>query len=95
MVGTLTRWLCLVVKLPNLHMDGYGREKMTAYAEIDGGDNRVLPEPLRVLTPDQVLAVDRALASIGPFGEVRIVKVKGQVRFIQQLHSQSLLRNSA
>lgn len=68
---------------------------MTACAKVDGGNNRVLPEPLQVLTPEQVMAVDRALASIGPFGEVRLVKVKGQVRFIQQLHSQSLLRNSA
>jgi len=68
---------------------------MTAYTKIDGGDNRVLPQPLQVLTPEQVIAVDRALASIGPFGEVRIVKVKGQVRFIQQLHSHNLLQNSA
>lgn len=68
---------------------------MTAYTKIDGGDNRVLPQPLQVLTPEQVIAVDRALASIGPFGEVRIVKVKGQVRFIQQLHSHNLLHNSA
>jgi len=68
---------------------------MTAYGEVDGGDNRVLPEPLHVLTPEQVISVDRALASIGPFGEVRLVKVRGRVRFIQQLHSQSLLRNSA
>jgi len=68
---------------------------MTAYTKIDSGDNRVLPQPLQVLTPEQVIAVDRALASIGPFGEVRIVKVKGQVRFIQQLHSHNLLHNSA
>ena len=68
---------------------------MTAYAKIDSGDNRVLPQPLQVLTPEQVIAVDRALASIGAFGEVRIVKVKGQVRFIQQLHSHNLLQNSA
>ena len=68
---------------------------MTAYTKIDGGDNRVLPQPLQVLTPEQVISVDRALASIGPFGEVRIVKVKGQVRFIQQLHSHNLLQNSA
>jgi len=68
---------------------------MTAYVKVDSGDNRVLPQPLQVLTPEQVIAVDRALASIGPFGEVRIVKVKGQVRFIQQLHSHNLLQNSA
>jgi hypothetical protein len=68
---------------------------MMTYTRVDGGDNRVLPEPLQVLTPEQVLAVDQALASIGAFGEVRIVKVKGQVRFIQQLHSHNLSQNSA
>ena len=53
-----------------------------------------LSEPLKVLTPEQVLQVDRALASIGPFGEVRLVKVKGQLQFIQQLDSRDLLRSS-
>jgi hypothetical protein len=68
---------------------------MSAYGGVEAGNNRMLPEPLQVLTPEQVLAVDRALASIGPFGEVRLVKVKGRVRFIQQLHSHSLLQSSA
>jgi hypothetical protein len=47
-------------------------------------------ERLDVLTPDQVLEIDRALASIGSFGEVRLVKVKGRVRFIQRLESRDL-----
>jgi hypothetical protein len=68
---------------------------MSTDGRVEAGNNRVLPEPLRVLTPEQVLVVDRALASIGPFGEVRLVKVKGRVRFIQQLHSHSLLQSSA
>ncbi len=51
-----------------------------------------LSESLETLTPKQVLAVDRALTSIGSFGEVRLVKVKGKVRFIQQLKSNDLLR---
>jgi hypothetical protein len=51
-------------------------------------------ERLDVLTPEQVLEVDRALASIGPFGEVRLVKVKGHVRFIQRLESRDLSRCS-
>lgn len=54
--------------------------------------NLVLSESLRILTPEQVLQVDRALASIGPFGEVRLVKVKGRLRFIQQLESRDLLQ---
>lgn len=53
-----------------------------------------LSEPLMLLTPEQVLQVDRALASIGPFGEVRLVKVRGQLRFIQKLDSHDLLRGN-
>ncbi len=53
-----------------------------------------LSEPLVLLTPDQVLQVDRALVSLGPFGEVRLVKVKGQLRFIQKLDSRDLLRGN-
>jgi len=56
--------------------------------------NLALSEPLVLLTPDQVLQVDRALASLGPFGEVRLVKVKGQLRFIQKLDSRDLLRGN-
>jgi hypothetical protein len=50
-----------------------------------------LAEPLQVLKPDQILEVDRALASLGPYGEVRLVKVKGRLRFIERLESRNLL----
>lgn len=60
--------------------------------EVKGG--LALSEPLVLLTPEQVLQVDRALASLGPFGEVRLVKVKGQLRFIQKLDSRDLLRGN-
>ena len=53
-----------------------------------------LQQSLTMLTPEQVLEVDRALASIGPFGEVRLVKIKGRLRFIQQLESHDLSRNN-
>jgi len=56
------------------------------------GSRAGLSDLLTVLTPEQVLEVDRALAAIGPFGEVRLIKVKGRVRFIQQLESRDLLR---
>ena len=49
---------------------------------------------LKVLTPEQVLEVDRALAAIGPFGEVRLIKVKGRLRFIQQLESRDMLQST-
>jgi hypothetical protein len=58
-----------------------------------GGEReQTLSEALETLTPQQVLAVDRALTAIGSFGEVRLVKVKGKVRFIQQLKSNDLLQ---
>ena len=47
---------------------------------------------LESLTPEQVLCIDRALAGIGAFGEVRIVKAKGRVRFIETLESRDLLK---
>ncbi len=51
-----------------------------------------LSEDLKSLTPQQVLAIDEALTALGPFGEVRLVKVKGRIRFIQQLKSDDLLQ---
>jgi hypothetical protein len=50
-----------------------------------------LSEPLKVLNARQIEQVDRALASLGPFGEVRLVKVKGRLRFIERLVSEDLL----
>ena len=52
-----------------------------------------LAEPLQVLKPDQIMEVDRALASLGPFGEVRLIKVKGRLRFIERLESHNLSSN--
>jgi len=59
--------------------------------DTQGPQTITLSEPLQVLSPEQIQQVDRALASIGPFGEVRLIKVKGRVRFIQQLKSRDLL----
>ncbi|MGQ9467858.1 MAG: hypothetical protein ACUVXE_00780 [Anaerolineae bacterium] len=55
------------------------------------GSSTRLPRPLRVLTPEQVLEIDRALEMVGLFGEVRLVKVKGKLRFIQRLESREIL----
>lgn len=65
----------------------------------DGGEpemrtNLALSEPLKVLKPEQIVEVDRALASLGPFGQVRLVKVKGRLRFIERLESHDLLSSS-
>jgi hypothetical protein len=65
---------------------------MAANRRAGKGSNPSLSEVLEILTPKQVLAIDRALTTVGPFGEVRLVKVKGKVRFIQQLRSDDLLQ---
>lgn len=65
---------------------------MTLRERDNPGRKRPLSESLETLTPEQVLAVDQALQSIGPFGEVRLVKVKGRIRFIQKLKSDDLPR---
>lgn len=65
---------------------------MSTHMQRGGEREQTLSEALETLTPQQVLAVDRALTAIGSFGEVRLVKVKGKVRFIQQLKSNDLLQ---
>jgi hypothetical protein len=49
----------------------------------DGRTHVELSEPLRVRNGEQIAQVDRALASRGPFGEVRLC-------FIERLDSQDL-----
>ena len=46
---------------------------------------------LKTLSWEQVLRIDDALTELGPFGEVRLIKAKGKVRFIQVLESKSML----
>lgn len=45
---------------------------------------------LRVLSPADVLTVDRALAAVGPFGEVRLIVKRGRLRFIEKVESIAL-----
>jgi hypothetical protein len=45
---------------------------------------------LTFLNPQQVARIDRALEKVGPFGEVRLVVVKGRLRFIQIMHSEDV-----
>jgi hypothetical protein len=53
---------------------------------------RISAHQLESLTPEQVLAIDRALADLGAFGEVRIVKDRGRIRFIEILESRDMLK---
>jgi len=40
-----------------------------------------LDRPLKVLTPWQIQKIGDALAGLGPFGEIRLIKNKGELRF--------------
>ncbi len=44
--------------------------------------------PLKSLSLRQVYAIDEALDAVGPFGEVRLVKSRGRLRFIQTVRSE-------
>ena len=46
-----------------------------------------LSRPLKVLEPRHILEIDEALFQLGPFSEVRLIKVKGKLRFIQKVES--------
>jgi len=46
-----------------------------------------LPEPLRVLTPQQICQIDRLLAEIEAFGRVTLIKLNGRLRFIEKTES--------
>jgi hypothetical protein len=50
-----------------------------------------LDQPLSVLKFEHIKKIDDALAELGPFGEVRIIKQRGKLRFIQKVESESLL----
>ena len=50
-----------------------------------------LDSPLKILTPRQIQKIDDVLARLGPFAEVRLVKNKGKLRFIQKMESESIL----
>ena len=49
-----------------------------------------LDKPLKVLTSRQIQKIDDALAGLGPFAEVRLVKNRGKLRFIQKVESESM-----
>jgi hypothetical protein len=50
-----------------------------------------LERPLKFLTSQQIQQIDDVLAGLGAFGEVRLIKERGKLRFIQKLESKSLL----
>jgi hypothetical protein len=42
------------------------------------------------VTPELIARLEEALGSVGAFGEVRLVVLKGRVRFIETVRSESL-----
>jgi hypothetical protein len=50
-----------------------------------------LNRPLKILTALQICQIDDALAKLGPFAEVRLIKNRGKLRFIQKVDSESVL----
>jgi hypothetical protein len=67
---------------------------MTKTEVVAGKNTRYtvsLDRPLKFLTSRQIQQIDEALARVGPFAEVRLVKNRGKLRFIQKLESESLL----
>jgi hypothetical protein len=66
---------------------GQGKQNAESYAPL----TLVLDKPLKVLTSWQIQKIDDALAGLGPFAEVRLVKNRGKLRFIQKVESESML----
>jgi hypothetical protein len=48
-----------------------------------------LPANLRLefLTPDQVIRIDKTLATVGEYGEVHLIIQKGELRYINRVES--------
>ena len=42
---------------------------------------------LKVLTLSQIRQIDDILSKLGPFGELRLIKKKGHLRFIEKVES--------
>jgi hypothetical protein len=53
-----------------------------------------LDRPLSVLKLEHIRQIDDALAELGPFGEVRIIKQRGKLRFIQKVESENITERS-
>jgi hypothetical protein len=53
--------------------------------------NPRLEDELSFLTRQTVRRVDEALCRLGPYGEVRLVVMKGRLRFIQTVRSEEVV----
>jgi hypothetical protein len=51
-------------------------------------------EQPQFMTPPLVQRLESALSSVGAYGEVRLVVLKGRVRFIETMRSESIGRRA-
>jgi hypothetical protein len=47
-------------------------------------------DPARYMEPAIIRRIEQALCKVGDFGEVRLIIVKGQLRFIQIMQSENV-----
>ena len=67
-------------------------KRITPTREEQGEYLLSLDSPLEILSPCRIVQIDHALAELGPFSEVRLIKNKGKLLFIQKVKSQGLVR---
>ena len=65
--------------------------RIASTKEVRGEYLLSLDSPLEVLTPCQITQIDQALTELGPFSEVRLIKSRGRLRFIQKVESEELV----
>lgn len=63
----------------------------TDQTRYSAGDNADFAETLKMLTQRQIQQIDEALARSGPYAEVRLIKNRGKLRFIQRLESETVV----
>lgn len=56
---------------------------------------KFIDRPLTILNIEYIHRIDDALAKSGPFGEVKLIKAKGKLRFIQRTESESLIDSTS
>jgi hypothetical protein len=60
------------------------------FAADDSNRTLTLDRPLKFLSCREIQQIDETLASLGAFGEVRLIKERGKLRFIQKLESEKM-----
>ena len=68
-----------------------GRTTDQAVRQLVHGPSLQLDHPLQCLSVRHIHSIDDALAEIGDYGEVRLIKNRNKLRFIQTVTSQPLL----